>query len=143
MTALVPSGYRLSTDPAEVDVEAVHAFLTTSYWAEGITRDVVERSIRGSALCVSAFDLEGRQVGLCRAVSDRATFAYVADVYVLPEHRGRGLASAMMNMLLADEDLQGLRRIILATRDAHSMYERFGFARFPQPERWMEKRPPN
>jgi GNAT superfamily N-acetyltransferase len=139
---LAPAGYRLSTDPADVDVDVVHAFLTTSYWAEGVTRDVVGRSIRGSAACVSAFDSDGNQVGFCRAVSDRATFAYVADVFVLDGHRGRGLASAMVATLLEDPGLQGLRRLILATKDAHGLYERFGFVGFPNPERWMEKRSP-
>ena len=132
-------GYRLSDDPADFDLDAVHASLTASYWAEGVSRETVERSVRGSLVCVGAFDADGRQVGFCRAVSDGATFAYVADVYVLEGHRGRGLATWMLSELLSHPGLQGLRRTILATRDAHGLYAALGFVPFRRPERWMER----
>jgi GNAT superfamily N-acetyltransferase len=133
------AGYRLSEDPETFDLDAIHAFLTGSYWAKGISRDAVERAIRGSLVCVGAFDAEGWQVGFCRAVSDGATFAYVADVYVLEAHRGRGLAMWMLDVLIAHPRLTGLRRMVLATRDAHALYARLGFVAFRQPERWMER----
>lgn len=132
-------GYRLSSDPSDLDPVAIHAFLSNSYWRKGDSLDLVERSIRGSFACVGAFDKQGRQVGFCRAVSDGATFAYIADVYVLEEHRSRGLASWMLFELLASPDLTSVHRTMLATRDAHSLYERLGFEPLKQPERWMEK----
>ncbi|HEU4995361.1 MAG TPA: GNAT family N-acetyltransferase [Gemmatimonadaceae bacterium] len=128
--------YRISTDPARVDVAAVHAFLSTSYWAEGIPREVVARAIAGS-LPFSLF--HGKtQVGFARVVTDRATFAYLADVYVLEAHRGRGLAVWLIETVMAHPDLQGLRRFSLATRDAHGLYARFGFKPVAAPERLME-----
>jgi GNAT superfamily N-acetyltransferase len=140
VTSIEPvAGYRLSADAGTFDLGAIHAFLTGSYWANGISRDAVERSIKGSLACVGAFDAQGSQVGFCRAVSDGATFAYVADVYVLEAARGRGLAMWMLAELLALPGLTGLRRIVLATRDAHALYARLGFVPFRQPERWMER----
>jgi GNAT superfamily N-acetyltransferase len=132
-------GYRLSEDPAAFDIDAIHGYLTESYWAEGISRETVERSIRGSLACVAIFDPEGSQVGFSRAVSDGATFAWVADVYVLEAHQGKGLASWMLSALLANPALHGLRRTVLATRDAHALYARFGFVPLRIPDRWMEK----
>jgi GNAT superfamily N-acetyltransferase len=129
-------GYRISTDSSAMDVDAIHAYLTGSYWAEGIPRDIVERSIRGS-LCFGLFAAE-EQVGFARVVTDRATFAYLCDVYVLEAHRGRGLAQWLMEVVLAHPDLQGLRRFLLATRDAHELYRRYGFTPIPRPERFME-----
>ena len=119
--------YRISTDRALVDLDVVHAFLANeSYWARGIPRDVVQRSIEHSLPFVL---LHGAaQVGFARAVTDCAVFAYVGDVFVLPAHRGLGLSTWLMETLLAHPDLRGLRRISLATRDAHGLYRRFGFA---------------
>ncbi len=133
-------GYRLSTDPADLDIDAVHAYLTESYWAQGVSRDVVERSIEGSIVSIGAFDAEGRQVAFARAVGDGATFAWIADVFVLEGHRGKGLAVWMMSELLADPRLKDLRRVVLATRDAHRLYEQVGFGPLPYPERWMQLR---
>ena len=118
--------YRISTDPALVDLDVVHAFLAEeSYWARGIPRELVRRSIEHSLPFVM---LHGTaQVGFARAVTDCAVFAYVGDVFVLPEHRGHGLGVWLMETLLAHPDLQGLRRLSLATRDAHQLYRRFGF----------------
>jgi GNAT superfamily N-acetyltransferase len=128
--------YRISTDTHEMDVDAVHAYLTRSYWAEGIPRDVVERSISGS-LCFGLFHGTA-QVGFARAITDRATFAYLADVYVLEEHRGHGLGKRLVATVMAHPDLQGLRRFQLMTRDAHELYRQFGFASAARPEAQME-----
>ncbi len=132
--------YRVSTDPRRVDMDVVHGYLTRSYWAEGIPRALVERSIHNS-LCFGVYD-DGRQVGFARVVTDRATYAYLADVFVLEEHRGRGLSKWLLECVLAHPELQGLRRWQLATRDAHSLYARFGFES-PEPGNLMEIRRPD
>jgi GNAT superfamily N-acetyltransferase len=129
-------GFTVSTDPARLDVDAVHAFLTTTYWCEGIPREVVERSLRGS-LCFGLYTGVG-QIGLARVITDGATFAYLCDVYVLPEHRGLGLGTWLMECVMAHPDLQGLRRFHLVTRDAHELYRPFGFQEVARPERHME-----
>jgi len=131
----------ISTDPARVDTSAVHSFLTASYWAEGVPLAVVERSIRNS-LCFGVYR-GGEQAGFARVITDRATFAYLADVYVLPAFRGRGVAKWLMECILAHPDLQGLRRWSLITRDAHGLYQAFGFQPLRAPERWMEKHDPD
>lgn len=132
--------FEISTDRARVDIAAVHSFLTASYWAQGIPLPVVERSIRNS-LCFGVY--RGReQAGFARVITDRATFAYLADVYVLPEFRGQGLAKWLMECILSHPDLQGLRRWSLVTRDAHRLYQAFGFQPLQAPERWMEKHDP-
>jgi GNAT superfamily N-acetyltransferase len=129
-------GLSISTDAKRLDVDVIHGFLATSYWARGIPREIVERSIRGS-LCFGLYDGE-RQMGFARVVSDYATFAYLADVFVLESHRGRGLAKWMMECVMAHPDLQGLRVWRLATRDAHDLYRRFGFGPPRRPENHME-----
>lgn len=136
MVDLTRDGYRISTETAAMDVDAIHAYLTRSYWAEGIPREVVERAIHGS-LCFGLFHGD-EQVGFARVISDRATFAYLCDVYVLEAHRGHGLSKWLMEVVLAHSDLQGLRRFLLATRDAHELYRRYGFAPMQRPERFME-----
>jgi GNAT superfamily N-acetyltransferase len=123
-----------------MDVSAIHAYLTESYWAEGVSLDSVQRSIEGSSVCIGIFDSEGDQVGFARAVGDAVTFAWIADVYVLDGHRGKGLAAWMLRELLAHPRLVGLRRVVLATRDAHRLYEGVGFGPLPFPERWMQLR---
>ena len=124
------------TDRARMDVDAIHRYLSEeSYWAKGIRREVVERSIAHS-LCFGAFDGEA-QVGFARVITDTATFAYVADVFVLPSHRGRGIAKELMHAVRTHPDLQSLRRWHLVTRDAHGLYARFGFAPLDAPERHM------
>ena len=137
----LPAAYRLSFDPTELDLAAIHDFLSQSYWSPGIPLEVVQRAVAGS-LCVGLFH-GATQVGFARVVSDCATFAYLADVYVLPEHRGQGLAQAMVAGLMAQPALQGLRRWMLATRDAHTLYARLGFAPVSQPDRLMEIRRQN
>jgi GNAT superfamily N-acetyltransferase len=133
------NGYEISTDPALLDLDVVHGFLREAYWSPGVARDVVERSIARS-LCFGLYAPDGAQAGFARAVTDGATFAWIADVFVLEPHRGRGLGVWLMQTVLAHPDLQGLRRIVLATLDAHGVYERLGFAALRHPERWMEAR---
>lgn len=128
--------YEIDDDTARLDLDVVHGFVTTSYWAEGVPRDVVERSLANS-LNLGLYH-GGSQVGLTRAVTDRATFAWVGDVFVLPEHRGRGLGHWMIGALLAHPDLAGLRRFMLATSDAHQVYAECGFVPLADPGRYME-----
>lgn len=128
--------YLISDDRWRVDRDVVHAFLSASYWAAGITRDVVERSIRHS-LCFGIYHGD-IQVAFGRMITDHATFAYLADVFVVETHRGRGLSKWMMECILAHPSLQGLRRMVLATRDAHGLYAKFGFTPPRRPAVWME-----
>jgi GNAT superfamily N-acetyltransferase len=133
--------FTLTTDPARIDVDAVHAFLARSYWADGIPRDVVARSIEHS-LCFALLH-GGGLVGFARVITDRATFGYLGDVYVLDAYRGRGLATWMMEVVHAHPDLQGFRRWVLLTRDAHGLYRKAGYAPLAAPDRYMERRRPN
>ena len=120
-------GYEISTDPARLDLGAVHAYLTRSYWSPGIPIAIVERAARNS-LCFGIYEMAtGAQVGYTRVVTDHATFAYLCDVYVLEAHRGRGLAKWMMREVMAHPALTGARRVMLATRDAHGLYRQSGF----------------
>jgi GNAT superfamily N-acetyltransferase len=126
----------ITTDRARMDPNAIHRYLSEeSYWAKGIPRERVERSIEHS-LCAGAFD-GGMQVGFARAITDYATFAYIADMYVLESHRGRGISKRIMEALMTHPDLRGLRRWHLVTRDAHGLYAQFGFAALENPERHM------
>jgi GNAT superfamily N-acetyltransferase len=126
----------ITTDRARMNVDAVHRFLSEdSYWATNIPRDVVARAIENS-LCFGAFDGE-QQIGFARVITDRATFAYLADVYVLQTHRGKGVGKQLMQAVLEHPELQGLRRWHLVTRDAHALYAQFGFAPLESPERHM------
>jgi ribosomal protein S18 acetylase RimI-like enzyme len=129
-------GFTVSTDPGRLDLEAIHAFLSTSYWAEGIPRELLARAI-GNSLCFGLYE-GARQLGLARVITDGATFAYLCDVYVLPETRGRGLGTWLMECVMAHPDLQGLRRFSLVTRDAHELYRPFGFTEVARPEAHME-----
>lgn len=130
--------YEIDDDTARLDLDVVHGFLTTSYWAEGVPRDVVERSVAGSLNLGLYHAGSAAQVGFTRAVTDRATFVWVGDVFVLPGHRGRRLAHWMIETLLAHPDLAGVRRFMLATSDAHGVYADCGFAPLAAPERFME-----
>jgi GNAT superfamily N-acetyltransferase len=131
-----PKGYSISWKRSDQKPAEIHAYLTRSYWAEGIPLSLVRRSIRGS-LCLGVFS-RGRQVAFARVITDSATFAYLCDVYVLEGHRGRGIASWMLEEILAYPALQGLRRFTLATRDAHSLYEKHGFTPLARPQSFME-----
>ncbi len=126
----------VTTDPARVDLDVVHGFLAEAYWCQGIPRETVRRSIE-NAMPFSLF-VGGRAAGFARVVTDRATVAYLGDVFVLPEYRGRGLSVWMVECVVAHPELQGLRRWILLTRDAHALYARCGFTPIAAPERWME-----
>lgn len=130
-------GHTVSNDRRRLDVQAVHAYLTRSYWAEGISQEQVRRSLKRS-LCFGLYDGQGGQVGLARVVTDGATFAYLCDVYVLEASRGRGLGQWLVKTTLAHPELHGLRRFILGTRDAHDLYARYGFTSLRAPERMME-----
>lgn len=130
-------GFTISTDKEKLDRAAIHEFLRGSYWAKGIPREVVDRSIEHS-LCFGLYD-GNRLVGFARVISDLATFGYLADVFVLESHRGRGLATWLMQIIMAHPDLQGLRRWMLATADAHGLYRKIGFTEPSRPERLMEK----
>jgi GNAT superfamily N-acetyltransferase len=136
------AGYLISDDPGRIDVDAVHAYLGRSYWAEGIPRETVARSLANS-LAIGIFAPTHEQVGLVRVITDYATFAYLCDVYVLEAHRGRGLSKAALQLLSTHPRLQGLRRMQLVTEDAHGLYTQFGFSVVKHPGRHMEKRNPN
>ena len=133
--------YEITCDKTGLDIGAIHSFLSQSYWSPGISRAVVERAIANS-LCFGVF-LRAEQVGFARVVTDKATFAYLADVYILPAHRGLGLAQRLMEQVLGHPELQGLRRMLLATRDAHALYAKFGFRPLAAPERIMEIHKPD
>lgn len=136
------AGFEISTDPARLDVDLIHGWLSGhSHWAKGIPRPVVERALE-NALNFAAFDGQGRQVGFARIVTDRATFAWLADVFVIDTHRGKGISRLLMQAIVDHPDLQGLRRWLLATRDAHGLYEKFGFTA-PPPGRLMERLDPD
>jgi GNAT superfamily N-acetyltransferase len=146
--------FLISTDPARLDLDVIHNFLTNCYWARGIPREVVERSIE-HALCFGIYDgttphlaKDARhgapvQVGFARVISDFATVAYVGDVFVLESHRGRGLSKWLMKCITQHPALQNLRRWILTTRDAHGLYAQAGFTPVKAPERFMERHDPN
>jgi N-acetylglutamate synthase-like GNAT family acetyltransferase len=119
------SQYEITCDNTRFDIGAIHRFLAQSYWSPGIPLATVVRSIENSP-CFGVL-IDGRQIGFARVITDKATFAYLADVYILPEHRGKGLSLRLLERIVQNPDLQGLRRLLLATRDAHSLYEKFGF----------------
>jgi GNAT superfamily N-acetyltransferase len=133
-------GIRINDDRAQLDLPLIHGFLRETYWAQGIPLDTVRLAIAGS-LCFGIYDGTA-QVGFARVVSDHATFAYLADVFVLPSHRGRGLAKRLMQAIDAHPALQGLRRWMLATRDAHALYTQYGFRPLAAPDRFMERHDP-
>ena len=135
-------GYEVSTDKARLDIDLIHKFLSEdSYWAKNIPRVVVERSIE-NALCFGAYD--GRdQAGFTRVVTDYAVFAYIGDVFVLPEHRGKGVSKLIMQAIRSHPDLQGLRRWLLFTRDAHSVYAPLGWSPLADPARLMHRHSPD
>jgi len=128
--------FLVTTDPARLDLDLIHGYLVRSYWAEGIPREIVERSIANS-LCFGLYDAES-QVGFARVITDYATFAYLADVFVVESHRGRALSKFLMDCIIKHPQLQRLRRWTLATRDAHGLYEQFGFKPLSKPDRFME-----
>ncbi len=130
-----PEGYEFSFETRRMDLDLIHGFLRDSYWARGIVRSVVGQSVRQS-LCCGAFLAEG-QIGFGRLITDRATFAYLADVFVLPDHRRRGVASEITRRLIEHPDLRTVRRILLSTHDAHSLYRRLGFSSLEHADRYL------
>ncbi|MFM0673027.1 GNAT family N-acetyltransferase [Paraburkholderia sediminicola] len=131
-----------SNDQADLDIEMVYTFLSQETpWAKGMPRETFERAVAGS-LCFGGY-IEGRQIAFARLITDEATFAYLCDVFVLPAYRGKGYASALMKHVFASPSLQGLRRIVLVTTDAHRVYEPHGFAGLATPERYMELHNPD
>ena len=141
MNSWVNGTFTVTCDPARIDLAVVAGFLASSYWAKDIPPAVVEKSLANS-LCFALLDGD-RQIGFARVISDRATIAYIGDVFVVPEYRGRGLAKWLMECVTHHPELQGLRRWVLATRDAHGLYEKFGFTPLKRPEIFMERHNPN
>jgi GNAT superfamily N-acetyltransferase len=133
-------GYTLSTDPAQLDIHMIHDYLSNqSYWAQGRSREVIERSVANS-LCFGIYNTNSKQVGFARVVTDYATFAWLCDVFILESARGLGLAKWLVEAVVSHPSLQGLRNFILSTRDAHELYRRYaGFDSLPAPERWMAR----
>lgn len=138
----LPEGYEISTAPARLDLPAIHRYLSEeSYWARGIPQTVMERSLQNS-LCFGLYH-QGAQAGFARVVTDYATFALLADVFVLPAHRGQGLSKRLVEAVTTHPDLQGLRRWLLVTADAHGLYAQYGFEPVAAPKRFMEIARPN
>jgi len=134
--------YTICADRFRLNIDLIHNYLSNeSYWATGRSREVVERSIENS-LPFGIYKGE-EQIGFARIVTDYATFAWVADLFVLPEYRGKGLSKRLMEVIVAHPQLQGFRRWVLSTKDAHGLYEKFGFIKLHRPERWMERPDPN
>lgn len=133
----LPPGYRVSLDPAELQLDAIHAYLTRSYWSPGIPKATVAKALQHS-VCAGAYGPDGAQVGFARLVTDHATFGYLADVYVLEANRGLGLSRALVEALLDLPEVQGFRRLMLATRDAHGLYAKLGFEPVTDPRPFMQ-----
>lgn len=127
--------YRIVTKKSELELEMIYNFLTNSYWAKGRSREAVKKSIENS-LCFGIFKFD-TQVGFARIITDKVTFAYLADVFVLPDHRGLGLSKMMLNFILEHPDLRDVKSIMLATKDAHKLYTQFGFRQLDRPEKFM------
>lgn len=133
--------FTISTDNTQLDIEVIHSFLDTSYWAAGRSIETIRRSIENS-LPFGVYKGE-QQVGFARVITDYATFAWIADVFILDQFQAQGLGKWLMEVIISHPELQGFRRWVLATKDAHEMYRRFGFDELKRPERWMERHDPN
>ncbi|QEY18989.1 N-acetyltransferase [Cellvibrio sp. KY-GH-1] len=131
------NGYKISANKNDLDFSVVYQFIASSYWAKGIPQTTMQRAIENS-LCFGVFTERNQQVGFARVISDYATYAYLADVFILEDHRGKGLSKWLVAEILNHADLQGLRRFNLVTRDAHGLYEQFGFARLQTTNGYME-----
>ncbi|MDB1125521.1 GNAT family N-acetyltransferase [Vibrio algarum] len=135
-------GYRISTDINEMDFDVIYQFISTSYWAQGIPKTTMRKAIE-NAFCFAIFDSDNNQIGFARLITDRATFAYLADVFIVETHRNKGLSKQLVSEIIDHPELQGLRRIMLATRDAHGLYQQFGFEAINAPEMLMQIHRPN
>ena len=131
----------VSTDKSSLDLQYIHEFISHSYWAAGIPIETLQKSIEGS-MCFGLYD-DGKQIGFARVITDKATFGYLADVFVDERYRGKGLAIWMMSAIMSHPELQGFRNWMLGTRDAHGLYRKFGFTQLDQPERIMRKNDPD
>lgn len=136
MNEELASNFSISTDKSQLDLEMIDNFLKTSYWAKDVPKSIVEKSIAHS-LCFGVYDKE-QQIGFARVVSDYATFAYLADVFILESYRGQGLGKWLIQSILTHSELQNLRKFLLGTWDAHELYRQFGFNSLNRPERYME-----
>jgi GNAT superfamily N-acetyltransferase len=128
--------FQFSTDKSLLDRDVIYDFLSTSYWSPNIPRSIVENCIR-HAICIGVFH-DSKQVGFARVITDESTFAYLADVFIVESYRGRGLSKKLMEFISSFEFVPGLRRFLLATRDAHGLYEQFGFRVVERADRFME-----
>jgi GNAT superfamily N-acetyltransferase len=137
---MLPADLEISPDSSRIDIDLVHRFLSTSYWAQGRSREAVERSIANS-ICFSAH-ASGRQIAFGRVVTDRVVFAYIADVFVVPAFRGQGIGKALIRAMLDHPDVAGLRVVLLRTRDAHGLYAQFGFGPLSDPDQMMGRYAP-
>ena len=133
--------FTITTEKEKFDIEFIHSFLTRSYWAEGISKELIKRSVDG-ALCFGLFEND-KQIGFARMITDKATFAYLADVFIIEGYRGRSLSKWLMEVIMAHPSLQGLRRMMLATKDAHGLYKKFGFTPLNNVDRWMQIHDPD
>jgi GNAT superfamily N-acetyltransferase len=136
------SGYKVSSNIKDMDLTVIHGYISRSYWAKNIPINTMKKAIHNS-LCFGVFTDSGQQVAFARMVTDSATFAYLADVFVLSEHRGKGISKWLIKIILDDPNLQGIRRMALATSDAHGLYEQFGFKSLSSPESFMELHQPD
>ncbi len=141
MTLWQQDEFLISTDKAMLDFEVIHRFISTSYWAANMPKQTLKNAIDGS-LCFGLYHCT-EQIGFARVITDGATFGYLADVFVLEQWRGRGLSKRLMSCILSHPSLQGLRRMMLATRDAHGLYRQFGFTAVSEPQVLMQKHVPN
>jgi GNAT superfamily N-acetyltransferase len=128
--------FTITTDPAKMDIDIIHGYLSRSYWAQGVPRATVQKSIEGSLSFAVLYG--SRQVGFARVITDKATFGYLSDVFILEEYRGKGLSKWLMEIILGHPELQNFRRFLLSTRDAHGLYRQYGFKDLVSPENWMQ-----
>jgi GNAT superfamily N-acetyltransferase len=130
-------GFIVSADKSKLNFNVIHKYLSNSYWAKNIPIAIVKKSIEGS-LCFGVYNDKEEQIGFARVITDCTTFAYLADVFILDEYQGKGLSKLMMSFIINHPDLQGLRKWLLATKDAHGLYTQFGFTSLPDPSKYME-----
>jgi len=130
------SKYRITTEIEQMDFDVIHEFLSNSYWAQGIPKETLMNAMNNS-LCFAVL-FENNLVGFARMITDKSTYAYLADVFILDPHRGKGLSKTLMDKIIDHPELQGLRRMVLATRDAHGLYKKYGFTPLANPHTFME-----